>query len=345
MIEKTFGCVRFYWNMALELKPKALENKEKIPQVLPAHLKKDYPFLKEVDSLALANAQLQLEKAIKNWLKDKTHKKPKLGWVKAKLHREFSGLIKSATVRKTKTGKYFVSVLVEEEIKPKERVHKVCAIDLGLKDYVVIVDSNGNVEKVENPKYIKRVEKKIVKEQRKLSRKKEGYKNYEKQRIKLAKLYERLVNQREDFLHKLSKRIIDENQVVILEDLNVRGLLSNSNLAKHISDSSWSKFVQYLSYKAQWYGRELMFVDRFFPSSKICSFCGYKNDALTLKDREWTCPICQTKHDRDVNASKNLLNYGLTRLKGGRDGTARTYACGGASSSDEAGSSIFYKME
>ena len=346
LLEKTFGCVRFYWNRALEIKLKALENKEKIPQVLPAQLKKEYEFLKEVDSLALANAQLQLEKAIKDWLSKKTKKPkfkrkkdkqsyttnnvngsirvdfekglirlPKLGWVKTELHRTFEGTIKSATVRKTRTGKYFVSILVEEEIRPLPETDRICAIDLGLKHFATVCYSDGTVEKVENPKYLVKTERRLTREQRKLSRKQKGSKNFEKQRRKLAKLYEKVKNQREDFLHKLSKRIVSENQAIILEDLNVEGLLSNGKLSKHIQDTSWSKFLQYLSYKTQWYGREVLFADRFYPSSKICHVCGYRNQNLRLSDREWLCPVCGTKHDRDINAGKNLLLYGLTRLK------------------------------
>jgi len=384
-LEKTFGCVRFYWNKALEIKlnvfrentGKPKEERKPIPQVLPASLKKDYPFLKEVDSLALANAQLNLEKAFKEFLKGKrgmpkfkrkkakqsyttnnvnnsirvdfekgTIRLPKVGEIKAKLHRTFSGIIKSATIEKTATGKYFVSILVEEQ--PQENIQpaeKICAIDLGLKDFVVIVDSDGNVKKIPHPKWITKTEKRIKREQRRLARKQKGSKNREKQRTKLAKLHEKLRNQREDFLHKLSKAIISENQAVVVEGLNVKGLLSNGNLSKHIADSSWSKFLRYLYYKAQFYGRQVIEADTFFPSSKLCSVCGYKKENLKLSEREWICPVCGTKHDRDVNAGLNLLKYGFTHLTGGRAGTVRTYACGGVNNSDEAGSSIFYKME
>lgn len=384
LFEKIFGCVRFYWNKALEIKLKVFEeNKGKpkeerkhIPQVLPSKLKKEYTFLKEIDSLALANAQLNLEKAFDRFFKGKaeklrfTRKKsrqsyttnnvnnsikidfekstirlPKIGEIKAKLHRLFSGKIKSATIEKTTTGRYYVSVLVEEEIDSLPETDRIAAIDLGLKDFAIIVDSNGNTEKIENRKYLNKTLKKLTRQQRKLSIKKKGSKNYGKQSLKVARLHEKVKNQREDFLHKLSKRIVSENQAIILEDLNVKGLLSNGNLSRHIADSSWSKFVQYLTYKANWYGREIIFADRFYPSSKLCHVCGYKKKDLTLSDRYWVCPECGTYHDRDINAGKNLLNYGLTCLKGGRTGTVRTYACGGTNSLYEAGSSIFYKME
>jgi len=379
ILEKTFGCVRFYWNKALELKLKVFEeNKGKskeerkpIPRILPSELKNDYPFLKEVDSLALANAQLNLEKAFDRFFKGKakrpkfkrkksrqsyttnnvnnsirvdfrkgTVRIPKVGEIKAKLHRQFSGKIKSATIEKTTTGKYYISILVEEEINKIPQTDKITAIDLGLKDFAIMVDNQGNIEKIGNPKYLNKALKRLVKEQRKLSRKKKGSKNYEKQRLKVARIHEKVRNQREDFLHKLSKRIVSENQAIILEDLNIKGLLSNGNLSRHIADTSWNRFIQYLLYKAQWYGRDVIFVDRFYPSSKLCSVCGYKKDDLTLSDRYWKCPVCSTEHDRDINAAKNLLIYGLTCLKGGRVGTTRTYACGGADSSDEAGSSM-----
>ncbi len=146
-------------------------------------------------------------------------------------------------------------------------------------------------------------------------------------------------------MHKLSKAIISENQAVVVEGLNIKGLLSNDNLSKHIADSSWNKFLQYLYYKAQFYGRQIIEVDTFYPSSKLCNICGYKKEDLKLSDREWICPVCGTRHDRDVNAGKNLLVYGLTHLTGGRAGTVRTYACGEVKSLYEAGSSHFYKME
>jgi len=396
--EKTFGCVRFYWNKALEIKLKVFEeNKGKskderksIPRVLPSSLKKEYPFLKEVDSLALANAQLNLERALNDFFKGKTgmpkfkRKKarqsyttnsvnnsirvdfekgtirlPKIGNVKAKLHRTFDGIIKSATVEKTHTGKYFASILVEEQTKEniQPTTDKICAVDVGLKDYAVIADSAGNIQKIPHPKWITEVEKRIKRAQRKLAKKQKGSKNREKQRLKLAKLQEKLRNQIEDFLHKLSKTIISDNQAVVVEDLNVKGLLSNRKVSKHIHHSSWGKFFSFLQYKAQFYGRKIIEVDRYYPSSKMCSVCGNKNEELTLSDREWKCDNCGTNHDRDINAALNLLKYGLAYLNGGRAGTARTQACGDCSGGGmgitpvyepsvvEAGSSIFYKME
>ncbi|MEZ0360943.1 MAG: RNA-guided endonuclease TnpB family protein, partial [Hydrogenobacter sp.] len=235
-------------------------------------------------------------------------------------------------------GSFYLTVRVCKEIQKLEAVDRICAIDVGVKHFATICYSDGSVEKVENPKYLVKTEKRVAKEQRKLSRKQKGSKNYEKQRLKVAKLHEKVKNQREDFLHKLSRRIVSENQAIILEDLNVKGLLSG-NISKHIQDSSWRKFFEYLSYKALWHGRELIFADRFYPSSKTCHVCGYKNQELKLSDREWVCPVCGTRHDRDINAGKNLLLYGFAHLTSGRVGTTRAYACGGAKSSVEAGSS------
>ena len=394
---KVFGCVRFYWNKALEIKLKALEEKQEIPIVTPAQLKKEYPFLKEVDSLALSNAQLSLEKAFSAWFQKKS-KKPKfkrkkdvqsyttnnLGQikidfdnntiklpklkkpVKIKLHRRFNGKIKNVTITMTRSGKYYASVLVEEPLEtiPKlpEPVSKVCGIDLGIKDYAIIANDNG-VKKIQHPHWIRETEKKIAKLQKQLARKK-GFRKGEKKSKrflktakKLAKLYEKLSNQRRDFLHKLSLHLIRENQTVVVEDLNIKGMLSNSRLAKHISDSSWHLFVSFLDYKAKRYGRTLIRVPRNFPSTKLCSVCGYKNDNLTLADRKWVCPICKTEHDRDVNASINLYLYGFTHLTGGRAGLARTQARGECSAGGtgicpvyeaslcEAGSSILYRVE
>ncbi len=388
---KTFGSCRFVWNKMLEEKLKALENKEKIPQITPAKYKKEFPFLKEIDSLALANVQLQLEKAFKNHFKNKKHfglpkfkkKKDKQSYttnnvnnsikvdfekgllylpkiksgVKIKLHRQFTGKIKSATITKTKSGKYYVSILVEEEnsIQPSSSNNLVCGIDVGIETFATITNDKGTT-KIEYPKYLIKAEKRLVRLQRQLSRKQKGSKNHEKTRQRLAKTHEYIKNSREDFLHKISKAIIDDNQVVVVEDLNVKGLIK-TRLSKHITDNSWSRFITYLSYKAQWYGRTIIYADRFYPSSKICNVCGYKNDRLTLSVRRWSCPICGTTHDRDENASKNLYKIGLTHLTSGRVGTIQTQACGAGSiggmdiypvyeiSSNEAGSSHFYKWE
>lgn len=181
--------------------------------------------------------------------------------------------------------------------------------------------------KVEHPKYLLKAEKRLRRLQRRLSRKQKGSKNSEKARLILAKCHEYVVNARKDFLHKLSKAVIDENQVVVAEGLSVKGLMK-SFLSKHVADSGWSMFLRFLEYKARWYGRQLVVVDRYYPSSKTCSECGYIYGDMDLSVREWICPVCGAYHDRDVNASKNLYNYGFAHLTSGRVGTPRTYACG-----------------
>lgn len=352
--EKTFGCCRFVWNKMLEEKLEALRQGGKAPRITPARYKKEYPFLREVDSLALANVQLEQEKAFRDHFKNPKHfrmpkfkkKKdkqsyttnnqqpkngnetirvdfekgftylPKIkGGIKTVFHRKFEGKIKSATVAKTKAGKYYVSILVDVQDPRndvKEPKNIVCGIDLGLKSFVTIIGDTG-ILKIEYPKYLIKGEERLKRLQRQLLRKKEGSKNWEKARERLAKEHEYVKNAREDFLHKLSKAIIDENQVVVVESLNVKGL-SKTRLSKHILDSSWSKFLEYLRYKADWYGRRVIEVDRTFPSSKMCSRCGYINNELKLKDRVWKCPECRTIHDRDENAAKNLRNYGIVYI-------------------------------
>jgi len=343
---KTFG---FVWNKMLAEKIEALKNKQPLPTITPAKYKEEFPFLKEVDSLALANAQLNLEKAFKNFFKNPQHykfpkfkkKKDKQAYttnkvknnikidfekgllylpkikdgIKIKLHRKFEGKIKSVTITKTKSGNYYVSILVETEDvknKVKQSKNKICGIDLGLKEFATITDDTGTY-KIEHPKYLLKAEKKLKRLQRALSRKQKGSKNFEKARRKLAKQHEYVANLRNDFLHKLSKAIIDENQVIVVEDLSVKGMQQNPYLSKSISDSGFGTFVRYLEYKADWYGRTLIIADRFYPSSKLCNVCGYKHKQLKLSDRYWQCPICGTHHDRGVNASINLYKVGLER--------------------------------
>ena len=352
---KTFGCVRKVYNLMLNDRKKAYEEVKNDPSKkmtfpTPAKYKKEFPFLKEVDSLALANAQLHLDKAYKNFFRDKSVgfprfkskknpvqsyttnnqngtvalidskfiKVPKLkSLIRIKLHRQPKGMIKSATISRHASGKYYISLLCKEEINELPKTNSAIGIDLGITDFAILSDG----QKIDNNRLTSKMEKKLKREQRKLSRrallaKKKGIplseaKNYQKQKRKVARLHEKVMNQRTDFLNKLSTEIIKNHDIICIEDLNVKGMLRNHKLARSISDVSWSSFVAKLQYKADWYGREIIKVDTWFPSSQICSECGHKDGKKSLDIREWTCPICHTHHDRDINASINILTEGL----------------------------------
>lgn len=264
-------------------------------------------------------------------IKDKLLKLPKLGFVEVKLSKEKyisnnlkkiinkKALIKSATVSE-KAGKYYVSLACEETIsliKPLELANidtdKIIGIDLGLIDFATI--TNGSREtKIPNPKYLSKSEKKLAKCQRNLSKKKKGSKNFIKAKEKVAKAYEKTANQRKDFAHKLSRKLVNESQVIVVEDLNIKGMVKNKKLAKSISDAGWYRFITFLDYKLKLEGKYLIKVDRWFASSKICSACGEKNIMLTLNDREWVCSNCGTHLDRDGNAAINIRQEGMRLL-------------------------------
>lgn len=350
LIQKTFGCCRFVYNQCLNLKINKYKNesvsmsKIDLNNYCNRQLKKEYEWLREVDKWSLTNSIYNMDSAYQKFFKEhtgypkfkskKNHKKsyktnfannnievsfeknriklPKLKWIKAKIHREFVGKIKSATISQVPSGKYFVSILVETEHIPAEHVNNSVGIDLGIKD--LLITSDG--EKFDNIHTIKKYEKKLVKEQRKLAHKVKGSKNYQKQRIKLARVYEKIKNTRIDNLHKISHQLISENQVIVSEDLSVSNMVKNHNLAKAISDCGWYELTRQLTYKADWNGRTYIKIGRYVPSSQICNVCGYVNkDTKDLSVREWICPKCGIKHDRDINAAINILNEGLRLLE------------------------------
>src|SRR5438876_1981781 len=222
----------------------------------------------------------------------------------------------SVTITKDKAGRYFVSILVEEEIAPLAPTQKAIGLDLGLKSFLITSDGKT----ISNPKYYARDEKKLAKAQRRHAKKKKGSKNREKARKKVAKLHARIADTRRDFQHQVSTKLIRENQVICVETLNVKGMLQNHGLAKAISDVGWGGFVRQLEYKATWYGRTLIKIDRWYPSSKTCSACGHVLESLTLDVREWACPVCGMCHDRDINAACNILTEGLSVAACGGNG-------------------------
>lgn len=337
MFAKTFGCARFVYNKMLSEKIAYYGLTKKTLNITPAKYKDEFPFLKEVDSLALANAQLNLDKAYKNFFRDKSvgfpkykskHKSrqryttnnqngsvriennkiklPKIGFVKIKIHRNIpeNSIIKSATVEKTPTDKYYVSVLVEYE-ETENIIDKSKAVGLDYSMTNFYVDSNGN--KANYPKFYRNVQEKLAREQRKLSKMKLHSNNWYKQKKIVNKIHEKISNQRKDFLHKLSRQIANVCDIVCVEDLNMKNMSQYLNFGKSVMDNGWGMFIEFLSYKV----KKLIKIDKWFPSSKTCHVCGYKNDNLTLSDRDWTCPDCGTHHDRDINASINILNQGL----------------------------------
>lgn len=379
LINKTFGCVRFIYNEMLEnerfhykseierikseleklnLSEKEFEKelelrRKKIRRLkeTPATYKKikGLEFLKEVDSLALCNAQINLDAAYNNFFKShfgkpqfkSKHKSratyttnftnnnislekdfiklPKLGSVKLKQHRPIPKgyILKSATVSKAPSGKYFVSVLFEYE----SQIQKIKPIKfLGL-DYSMgelFRDSEGNSPNY--PKFYRKSECKLKKEQRKLSLMIKGSKNRGKQRIKVAKIHEKITNQRNDFLHKLSRNLTNNYDCICIEDLNMKAMSQALNFGKSVADNGWGKFCTFLDYKLKEAGKELLVVDKFFASSQLCSFCGHKYEKVRdLSVREWICPCCNAHHNRDINAAINIRNQGMRVLEADKE--------------------------
>lgn len=335
LINQTLGCCRLIYNRGLAMRNDAFGNGRKIgysqTSAMLTELKKcnDFAFLKAVDSIALQQSLRDLDRGFVNFFqkraahpafksKHNRHqsyrtinqgdniriagrylKLPKLGYVKIRQSMEV-GKINNVTIEHTPTGKYFAVLNVEFEPQPRPNNGGRIGIDVGIKEFYS--DSNGNV--VSNPKYLEKTMRKLIREQRKLSRKQEGSNNRNKQRIKVASVHEKITNQRNDFLQKQSTMLIRENQTICIEALKVQNMMRNHKLAQHISSASWSKFFDMLTYKAIWYGNDVIKVPTMYPSSQTCSCCGYKNPLVkNLAIRVWECPGCQTIHNRDTNAS------------------------------------------
>ena len=348
-IAKTFGCCRFVYNQTLAYRKEIYEKEKRSVSKTDCNnycnreLKKDYEWLKEIDKFALTNAIYNMDAAYQKFFKEHAgypkfkskhdnHKSyttnftngnvavdfetgkiklPKLKAVKARLHREYSGQIKSATISQISSGKYYVSILVETEHKELAHTNHNIGIDLGIKD--LCITSEGKV--YENLKIIKKYEKQLVKLQRQLSHKGKRSKNYYKTKKKIALCHEKIRNIRKDYLHKVSHEIISENQVIVSENLQIKNMVKNHHLAKAISDVSWYELTRQLEYKAKWNGRKYIKIDTFYASSQLCSVCGYQNpDTKDLSVRTWICPKCGAEHDRDINAAKNILAEGLRQI-------------------------------
>ena len=346
-INQNIGCARFVYNQLLDDRIKVWKETKQRSKRTYCDLKKEHAFLKEADSRALLHARINLDEAYDKFFRESSagfpkfkskHKcrwsyttdnnngtvrfdgnrlrLPKVGYVKVVEHRQHEGRIISATISHERSGEYYASVMCEiERPEPLPVTDKVVGIDLGLHD--IIVCSDG--QRVEAPKYFRKAEQKLARIQRAFSRTQKGSNGHEKARLKVVRCHQKIKNQRNDFLQKLSTKLIRENQVICLEDLSVKGMERNKKLAKSVTDASFSKFVSILEYKAEWYGRKVVKIARFYPSTQLCSWCGYKNESVKglhgLKVREWICPECGEVHDRDLNAARNILKEGLKSIE------------------------------
>ena len=344
LLARTFGCVRFIYNRMLADKILHYKKTGESLYCYPSQYKDEFPWLREVDSLALVGAYNALESAYRNFFRDpkigfpnfkSKHrndnsyttnmingnieladgflKLPKLGKVKIGQHRQIPNgyKLKSVTVSRTPTGKFFASILYEYEadavpIKPSSAI----GLDFSMPE--LYVDSNGNSPKY--PRFYRRMQDKLAKEQRKLSKRLKGGKNREKQRFKVARLHERVANQRRDFLHKQSRQIANAHDAVCIEDLNMKAMAKSLNFGKSVSDNGWGMFTRFLEYKLKEQGKRLIKIGKWFPSSKLCGACGHINKELELKTREWVCPSCKMRHFRDYNAACNIRKEGLRLL-------------------------------
>ena len=346
--EKSFGCVRFVYNWALNQRIEAYQKDgtriswvDSCKQLTELKKQEDTKWLCEVVNQSLQQAIRHMDMAFTRFFREKKGfpkfkskkrskdsfqliqsvsidfekhriKLPKIGGVKFSKNKAFIGKIGTCTVLKTSTGKYYISILVDDGNPLPQKAPIVSdtsvGIDVGIKDFAIL--SNGKI--YANPKFYEKDEKRLKVLQRRLSRKQKGSKRSERARLAIAKQHEKIKNHRENFIHQVTSKIVRENQTIIIEDLNVEGMLKNHNLAKHIISASWSEFFRQLQYKCEWYGKNLIRIGRFEPSSKMC-FCGYINKDLTLKNREWDCPQCGRHNDRDLLAAMNIKRFGLQK--------------------------------
>ncbi|SJM36400.1 putative transposase [Psychrobacter pasteurii] len=354
LIEKHFGCSRFVFNWALALQKRyyAMFGKSLSRTKIQSHLVKKkkkarFAWLSEVNSQSLLNALLNVHTAFTNFFKGQAKfprfksKKipqrsyqcpqhctvnfeqgminlPKIKGIKTVFSREFEGRVKTVTISKTATGKYYASVLVDNgEALPTSTTIEpslTVGIDLGIRHLLNLSDGS----KFDNPKHLAKASQRLSAQQKIFARKQKQSKNYQKQKLTVARIHEKVRNQRLDLHHKVTYKLICENQATsyAIEDLGVKNMVKNRKLAKAINDVGWGQFVTLLTYKANWYGKNILKVNRFFASSKICSHCHHKLDSLPLSVRHWTCPSCQTQHDRDINASNNIRQQALADVAG-----------------------------
>jgi putative transposase len=340
LLDKHFGCVRYIYNHFLNERKEQYQKDKKTDNYYGqaktlTELKKqeDTIWLKEVNSQTLQFALRSLDTAYVNFFRGNTkfprfksrknkntftvpqHTKvvgdriyvPKFkSGIKVNIHREIKGDVGKFTVSKTPTGKYFVSILTEQEYTPSKKTNKQVGVDLGLKDFLITSDN----KKFKNNRYTKKYAKQLKKAQQHLSRKQKGSNGFENQKLKVAKIHEKIASCRLDTLHKVSHQLVNENDLIVCEDLNVKGMIKNHKLSKHIADASWGTFVRFVEYKANWNDKTVVKINRWYPSSKTCNVCGYINQDLNLSIREWTCKNGH-KLDRDLNASINILKEGL----------------------------------
>ena len=350
MLNQTFGCARVVWNKLVEnFNAYDKNSATPLPVVNEKTLKDsgDYPWLKDVSAAALQQKRIDFTQFKKQFFdmgrkkkigrpkfkkkgnrqsyrltnqgfslnqESSTIRLEKIGHVSIVLDRRIpdNADYRSVTVSKTPSGKFFASVLVRQTVELLPSTGRMIGIDVGLKDLFVYSDGS----KENNSRWFRESQSKLARAQRHLSRKKKGSNRRNRQRLKVARCHEKVVNCRDHYLHEKSTRLVRENDVICVEDLNIAGLVKNSRLAKSVSDAGWAKFIDMLEYKSHWYGRSFVKIDRFFPSSKTCSSCGHKRDKMGLDVRDWECPACGVEHDRDVNAAVNILNKGFNDLIG-----------------------------